>query len=213
MQQTAIITSAIPEIELPGHSSAALAAYPWLGCTGGPYQVQHNFGVFKDVFCAGNDSVFKFLEDVMDEVMTLFPSRYIHIGGDECPKDSWKTCPKCQQRIKTLGLKNEDELQSWFVQRIEKYLNSRDRQIIGWDEILEGGLAPNATIMSWRGEQGGIQAAQQRHNVIMTPGEYVYFDHSQTHNDDSLTIGGCTCTPGKSIFLRTHPRGAQGQRH
>ncbi|HXB95917.1 MAG TPA: family 20 glycosylhydrolase [Puia sp.] len=180
----------IPEIELPGHSSAALAAYPWLGCTGGPYQVQQTWGVFKDVFCAGNDSVFTFLQDVLDEVIRLFPSQYIHIGGDECPKDSWKTCPKCQQRIKTLGLKNEEELQSWFVQRIEKYLNSKGRRIIGWDEILEGGIAPNATIMSWRGEKGGIQAAQQHHNVIMTPGEYVYFDHSQTHNDDSLTIGG-----------------------
>ncbi len=180
----------IPEIELPGHSSAALTAYPWLGCTGGPYHVQHGFGVFKDVYCAGNDSVFNFLQDVLDEVIALFPSPYIHIGGDECPKDSWKTCPKCQQRMVTLGLKNEEQLQSYFVQRIEKYINSKGRQIIGWDEILEGGIAPNATIMSWRGEKGGIEAAKQHHQVIMTPGEYVYFDHSQTRNDDSLTIGG-----------------------
>jgi N-acetyl-beta-hexosaminidase/alpha-L-fucosidase len=180
----------IPEIELPGHSSAALTAYPWLGCTGGPYQVQHRFGVFKDVFCAGNDSVFQFLENVLDEVMALFPSRYIHIGGDECPKDSWRACPKCQRRIKDLGLKNEEELQSYFVQRIEKYINSKGHNIIGWDEILEGGIAPNATIMSWRGEKGGIEAARQHHSVIMTPGEYVYFDHSQLRNDDSLTIGG-----------------------
>ena len=180
----------IPEIELPGHSSAALTAYPWLGCTGGPYHVQHGFGVFKDVFCAGNDSVFHFLEDVMDEVMALFPSTYIHIGGDECPKDSWKACPKCQQRIKDLGLKDEEGLQSYFVQRIEKYINSKGRKIIGWDEILEGGIAPNATIMSWRGEKGGIEAAKQHHDVIMTPGDYVYFDHSQVRNDDSLTIGG-----------------------
>ena len=180
----------IPEIELPGHSSAALAAYPWLGCTGGPYKVQQTWGVFKDVYCAGNDSVFHFLQDVLDEVIPLFPAPYIHIGGDECPKDSWKTCPKCQQRMKELGLKNEDELQSWFVQRMEKYINGKGKRIIGWDEILEGGIAPNATIMSWRGEKGGIQAAQQHHNVIMTPGQYVYFDHSQTHNDDSLTIGG-----------------------
>ncbi len=180
----------IPEIELPGHSSAALTAYPWLGCTGGPYHVQHGFGVFKDVFCAGNDSVFHFLEDVMDEVMALFPAKYIHIGGDECPKDSWKACPKCQQRIKDLGLKDEEGLQSYFVQRIEKYINSKGKQIIGWDEILEGGIAPNATIMSWRGEKGGIEAAKQHHDVIMTPGDYVYFDHSQTRNDDSLTIGG-----------------------
>jgi N-acetyl-beta-hexosaminidase/alpha-L-fucosidase len=180
----------IPEIELPGHSSAALTAYPSLGCTGGPYHVQHGWGVFKDVFCAGNDSVFNFLQDVLDEVIALFPAPYIHIGGDECPKDSWKTCPKCQQRMRTLGLKDEEQLQSYFVQRIEKYINSKGRQIIGWDEILEGGIAPNATIMSWRGEKGGIEAAKQHHDVIMTPGDYVYFDHSQTRNDDSLTIGG-----------------------
>jgi hexosaminidase len=180
----------IPEIEMPGHASAALAAYPWLGCTGGPYHVQQTWGVFKDVYCAGNDSVFQFLQDVIDEILPLFPAKYIHIGGDECPKDSWKTCPKCQRRIKELGLKNEEELQSWFVQRMEKYINSKGKSIIGWDEILEGGIAPNATIMSWRGEEGGIQAARQHHNVIMTPGKYVYFDHSQTHNDDSLTIGG-----------------------
>jgi N-acetyl-beta-hexosaminidase/alpha-L-fucosidase len=180
----------IPEIELPGHSSAALTAYPYLGCTGGPYHVQHSFGVFKDVFCAGNDSVFQFLDDVLDEVMNLFPAKYIHIGGDECPKDSWKACPKCQKRIHDLGLHNEEELQSYFVQRVEKYINSKGKQIIGWDEILEGGIAPNATIMSWRGEKGGIEAAKQHHNVIMTPGQYVYFDHSQVRNDDSLTIGG-----------------------
>ena len=180
----------IPEIELPGHSSAALTAYPYLGCTGGPYHVQHGFGVFKDVFCAGNDSTFQFLDDVLDEVMALFPAKYIHIGGDECPKDSWKTCPRCQKRIHDLGLHNEEELQSYFVQRIEKYINSKGKQIIGWDEILEGGIAPNATIMSWRGKKGGIEAAKQHHNVIMTPGEYVYFDHSQVRNDDSLTIGG-----------------------
>lgn len=180
----------IPEIEMPGHSTAALAAYPWLGCTGGPYHVQETWGVHKDVYCAGNDSVFKFLQDVIDEIVPLFPSKYIHIGGDECPKDSWKACPKCQRRMKELGLKNEDELQSWFVQKMEKYINSKGKSIIGWDEILEGGIAPNATIMSWRGEKGGIEAAKQHHNVIMTPGQYVYLDHSQTHNDDSLTIGG-----------------------
>ena len=122
--------------------------------------------------------------------MTLFPAKYIHIGGDECPKDSWKACPKCQKRIHDLGLHNEEGLQSYFVQRIEKYINLKGKQIIGWDEILEGGIAPNATIMSWRGEKGGIEAAHQHHNVIMTPGEYVYFDHSQIRNDNSLTIGG-----------------------
>jgi N-acetyl-beta-hexosaminidase/alpha-L-fucosidase len=180
----------IPEIELPGHSSAALTAYPNLGCTGGPYHVQHGFGVFKDIFCAGNDSTFQFLQDVMDEVIPLFPAKYIHIGGDECPKDAWKTCPKCQKRMRDLGLKNEEELQSYFVQRMEKYINSKGKQVIGWDEILEGGIAPNATIMSWRGEKGGIEAAKQHHDVIMTPGQYVYFDHAQIRNEDSLNIGG-----------------------
>lgn len=180
----------IPEIEMPGHSSAALTAYPELGCTGGPYKVQQTWGVFDDVYCAGNEKTFKFLEDVLDEVMQLFPSKYIHIGGDECPKTSWKKCPKCQQRISDNHLKDEHELQSYFIQRIEKYINSKGRQIIGWDEILEGGLAPNATVMSWRGEQGGIAAAKQNHDVIMTPGGWCYFDHSQTKNEDSVTIGG-----------------------
>jgi hexosaminidase len=201
----------IPEIEMPGHSSAAIAAYPWLSCfpnepTVIPYHpsprsveeqakgrkklVQETWGVFDDVFCAGNDSTFLFLENVLDEVLKLFPSKYIHVGGDECPKTNWKRCPKCQARMKELGLKNEEELQSYFIQRIEKYLNSKGRTIIGWDEILEGGLAPNAWVMSWRGEEGGIAAATQNHNVVMTPGEYVYFDHSQTKNEDSVTIGG-----------------------
>ncbi|HSU51465.1 MAG TPA: beta-N-acetylhexosaminidase [Segetibacter sp.] len=181
----------IPEIEMPGHAEAALTSYPFLGCPGtGPYQVEQKWGVFKNVFCAGNDSTFNFLQDVLDEVLTLFPSKYIHIGGDECPKTNWKTCPLCQARIKTLGLKDEHELQSYFIQRIEKYLNSKGRNIIGWDEILEGGLAPNATVMSWRGEEGGIAAAKEKHKVIMTPGSYVYFDHSQVQKDDSLHIGG-----------------------
>jgi hexosaminidase len=180
----------IPEIEMPGHAMAALASYPYLGCTKGPYQVGMKWGVEKDVYCAGNDSTYKFVEDVLDEVLALFPSKYIHVGGDECPKDRWKTCPVCQKRIKDLGLKDENALQSYFIQRIEKYLNSKGRQIIGWDEILEGGLAPNATIMSWRGEKGGIEAAKQHHNVVMTPGAYVYFDHAQSKTEDSLTIGG-----------------------
>ncbi len=181
----------IPEIEMPGHAEAALTSYPWLGCPGtGPYKVEETWGVFDNVFCAGNDSTFMFLQDVLDEVMTLFPSKYIHIGGDECPKTNWKKCPLCQARIKAEGLKDEHELQSYFIQRIEKYLNSKGRQIIGWDEILEGGLAPKATVMSWRGEEGGIAAAQQHHKVIMTPGTYVYFDHSQSTKEDSVTIGG-----------------------
>lgn len=197
----------IPEIELPGHSSAAIAAYPQLSCfpdesTKHPAktawhgdstgkQVQQVWGVFPDVF-APTEYTFKFLENVLDEVIALFPSKYIHIGGDECPKESWKRSAFCQQLIKEKGLKDEHGLQSYFIQRIEKYLNSKGRQIIGWDEILEGGLAPNATVMSWRGEQGGIEAARQKHNVIMTPGAWMYFDHSQDKKKDSVTIGGYT---------------------
>jgi hexosaminidase len=180
----------IPEIEMPGHASAALAAYPNLGCTGGPYQVQQTFGVFDDVFCAGNDSVFTLLQDVLTEVMPLFPAKYVHIGGDESPKTRWKTCPKCQKRIRDNHLKDEHELQSYFIQRMEKFVNSKGKTIIGWDEILEGGLAPNAVVMSWRGEKGGIEAAKQNHDVIMTPGSHVYLDHAQKKNEDSLTIGG-----------------------
>lgn len=180
----------IPEIELPGHALAALASYPNLGCTGGPYKVQGTWGVFKEVFCAGNDTVFSFLQDVLNEVIPLFPAKYVHVGGDECPKDSWKVCPKCQARMKTLGLKDEHELQSYFIQRMEKYINGKGKTIIGWDEILEGGLAPNAVVMSWRGEQGGIDAAKLNHDVIMTPGSHLYIDHSQTKNEDSVTIGG-----------------------
>jgi hexosaminidase len=180
----------IPEIEMPGHASAALTAYPNLGCTGGPYKVQGTWGVFKEVFCAGNDSVFTFLQDVLDEVIPLFPAKYVHIGADECPKESWKVCPKCQKRKQAHNLKDEHELQSYFVQRMEKYINSKGKIMIGWDEILEGGLAPNAVVMSWRGEAGGIEAAKQNHDVIMTPTTYVYFDYSQTKNEDSVTIGG-----------------------
>ncbi len=182
----------IPEIEMPGHSSAALASYPKLGCTGGPYKVQETWGVFEEVFCAGNDETFTFLQDVLDEVIQLFPSKLVHIGGDECPKESWKKCAKCQARIKNEGLKDEHELQSYFIRRIEKYLNARGRNIIGWDEILEGGLAPNAAVMSWRGEEGGIEAAKQKHNVVMTPGSHCYFDHTQSRMEDSVTIGGYT---------------------
>ncbi|HEY8689449.1 MAG TPA: family 20 glycosylhydrolase [Chitinophagaceae bacterium] len=194
----------IPEIEMPGHSSAAIAAYPelscfpneptkvatgtaWSGSTQGK-QVQQAWGVFEDVYCP-SEYTFHFLEDVLDEVMQLFPSKYIHIGGDECPKENWKRSAFCQQLIKEKNLKDEHGLQSYFIQRIEKYVNSKGRQIIGWDEILEGGLAPNATVMSWQGEQGGIAAAKDHHNVIMTPGAYCYLDHSQSKNEDSVTFG------------------------
>ncbi len=152
--------------------------------------VQETWGVFDDVFCAGKETTFEFLQNIIDELIPLFPSTYFHIGGDECPKTHWKECPLCQQKIKELGLKDEHELQSYFIQRIEKYLNSKGKTLIGWDEILEGGLAPNAVVMSWRGEAGGIEAAKQGHAVIMTPGNPVYFDHTQAIAEDSVTIGG-----------------------
>jgi hexosaminidase len=183
----------VPEIELPGHSQAALSAYPNLGCTGGPYEAATKWGVFEDVYCAGKEETFKFIEGVIDEVVELFPGEYIHIGGDECPKTSWKKCPLCQKRIKAEGLKDEHELQSYFIQRVEKYVNSKGKKIIGWDEILEGGLAPNATVMSWRGEEGGIAAAKQHHDVMMTPGNWCYFDHYQdSSKTEPLAIGGLT---------------------
>lgn len=184
----------IPEIELPGHSVAALAAYPELACgdNPGPFKVEEKWGVFPDIYCAGKENTFNFLEDVLSEVIELFPSRYIHIGGDEAPKTRWKTCPHCQRRIKTLKLKNEEKLQSYFIQRIEKFINKKGRSIIGWDEILEGGLAPNATVMSWRGVAGGIAAAKQNHDVIMTPSTNgLYLDHVQGRSDqEPLSIGG-----------------------
>ncbi|MGF7076419.1 glycoside hydrolase family 20 protein [Mucilaginibacter sp. 3215] len=183
----------IPEIEMPGHALAALAAYPQLGCTGGPYKTATYWGIFDDVYCAGNDETFTFLQNVMDEVLPLFPSKYIHIGGDECPKTKWKACPKCQQRIKDEHLKDEKELQSYFIGRMEKYLNSKGRQIIGWDEILEGGLTPGATVMSWTGEEGGIAAAKQHHDAIMTPEKYVYLDYYQSlYQAEPLAGGGYT---------------------
>ena len=181
----------IPEIEMPGHALAALASYPELGCTGGPYEVQTRWGVFDDVYCAGKEETFKFLEDVLSEVIELFPSKYIHIGGDECPKTRWEKCPLCQNRMKEEGLKDEHELQSYFIQRIEKFILSKGRRIIGWDEILEGGLAPEATVMSWRGTTGGIAAAKQKHDVIMTPYTYVYLDYYQSEPEgEPLAIGG-----------------------
>ena len=194
----------IPEIEMPGHALAALAAYPELSCTGGPFETAKGWGVFDDVFCAGNEATFTFLQNILQETMRTFPnSPYIHIGGDECPKERWKHCPKCQQRMKDNGLKDEHELQSYFIQRIEKYLQDsgwyvsatgdtiQGRNIIGWDEILEGGLAPKATVMSWRGVDGGIAAAQQHHNAIMTPGKPLYWDHYQSKDStEPHAIGG-----------------------
>ena len=180
----------IPEIELPGHSQAAIAAYPELGCTENQVEVATKWGVFEDIYCP-KEETFAFLEDVLDEVLALFPSKYIHIGGDEAPKTRWKNCKHCQALIKKEGLKDEHELQSYFISRIEKHLNTKGRQIIGWDEILEGGLAPNATVMSWRGINGAIEAAKQHHNVVMTPTSHCYFDYYQSENDDEpIAIGG-----------------------
>jgi hexosaminidase len=182
----------VPEIEMPGHSLAALAAYPELSCTGGTFEVGKKWGVFDDVYCP-KEETFTFLENVLSEVMALFPSEYIHIGGDECPKTRWKSCAHCQKIIKEKGLKDENELQSYFIQRIEKFLNSKGRKIIGWDEILEGGLAPNAAVMSWRGTEGGIAAAKQKHYVVMSPGSHCYFDHYQGKpENEPLAIGGFT---------------------
>lgn len=204
----------IPEIELPGHSSAAIAAYPFLSCfpkeksivpkdmiskgskeaqkNGKPKIVQESWGVYDDVYCAGKEETFKVLENILSEVIDLFPSKYIHIGGDECPKGNWKRCPLCQKRKKEHGLKDEHELQSYFIQRIEKFVNSKGKNIIGWDEILEGGLAPNATVMSWRGNKGGIEAANADHNVIMSPNSHCYFDHYQAKDrtNEPIAIGG-----------------------
>ncbi len=180
----------IPEIEMPGHSQAAIAAYPHLGCTGENPGVAKLWGVFEDIYCP-KEETFAFLEDILDEVLELFPSEYIHIGGDEAPKTRWKNCESCQALIKKEGLKDEHELQSYFITRMEGYLNSKGRQIIGWDEILEGGLAPNATVMSWRGVEGAVAAAKQGHKVIMTPTSHCYFDYYQSENDtEPLAIGG-----------------------
>jgi hexosaminidase len=188
---TARHITVVPEIEMPGHSLAAIAAYPWLSCTGQKQEVAKGWGVFDDVYCT-KDSTFQFLQDVLTEVMDLFPGKYIHIGGDECPKTRWKTCAHCQSLIKKEKLKDEHELQSYFITRIEKFLNSKGKQIIGWDEILEGGLAPNAAVMSWRGTEGGIAAAKQKHKVVMSPGKPCYFDHYQNKNKSAepLAIGG-----------------------
>ena len=204
----------IPEIEMPGHSSAAIAAYPWLSsfpeekteitnnmmsessrsiqAAGIPKVVQETWGIFDDVYCAGQETTFLFLEDVLTEVMDLFPSDMIHIGGDECPKANWERSPACQKRIKEEGLKDEHELQSYFIKRIEQFVNSKGKNIIGWDEILEGGLAPNASVMSWRGTSGGIAAAEDEHTVVMSPTSHCYFDYYQSEDRDKepLAIGG-----------------------
>jgi len=180
----------IPEIEMPGHSVAALAAYPELGCTPGPFEVSTQWGVTRDIYCP-KEETFSFLEDVLTQVMDLFPGTYIHIGGDEAPKDAWEESEMAQEVIRREGLADEAELQSWFIRRIEAFLNTRGRRLVGWDEILEGGLAPNATVMSWRGIAGGIEAARQGHDVIMTPNSHLYLDYYQGDTiQEPLAIGG-----------------------
>lgn len=188
----------IPEIDLPGHMLGALSAYPELGCTGGPYALWRQWGVSEDVLCAGNDQTYVFIREVLTEIMDLFPSKYIHVGGDECPKTKWKNCPKCQARIQSLGLKTDEKhsaearMQSYIMTYAEDILNDNSRLLIGWDEILEGGLAPNSIVMSWRGMAGGIQAARLKHQVIMTPNSHLYFDYYQARPIDAepLAIGG-----------------------
>jgi len=184
----------IPEIEMPGHTSEVFAAYPEFSCTGKRTTVQTgSYWPNIDIFCAGKDETFGFLENVLDEVAELFPSEYIHIGGDEADKMAWKACPNCQARIRKEGLSGVDELQSYFVKRIEKYLNKKGKKMIGWDEILEGGVAPGATVMSWRGYEGGIDAARQGHQVVMCPGSHCYFDHYQADPEfQPEAIGGLT---------------------
>ncbi|MBC5775490.1 family 20 glycosylhydrolase [Pontibacter sp. KCTC 32443] len=183
----------VPEIEMPGHALAALAAYPELSCTGGPFKTERAWGIFEDVFCAGNEQTYTFLQDVLSEVTELFPGQVMHIGGDEVPKTRWKACPKCQARMETENLKNENELQSYFIERIRKFMKAKGKRIMGWDEILDGGIPANALIMSWRGTAGGIKAAEQQHGVVMTPTSHLYFDYYQgDQNLEPLAFGGYT---------------------
>ena len=183
----------IPEIDVPGHSQAIIASYPEVACSPGPYYVATG-GVFKDnTVCPGKEFTFEFLENVLNEVMDIFPGKYIHIGGDECNKEAWKADPDCQKRIKQEGLEDEHGLQSYFIKRVEKMINARGRNLLGWDEILEGGLAPNATVMSWRGESGGIKAAKLGHDIVMTPSAYCYLDLKQGHTDHEPNLGYSQC--------------------
>lgn len=190
----------VPEIEMPGHVVAVLAAYPDLGCVGEGYEVRTSWGIAKDVLCAGQDGSLELMQDVLSEVLDLFPSEFIHIGGDECPKVRWEVCPDCQARIKAEGLEDEHGLQSWFIRRIETWLNDRGRRLVGWDEILEGGLAPNATVMSWRGSQGGIDAANAGHDVVMSPNTYCYLDYYQSEDIDNEPAAIGRYLPLKHVY-------------
>lgn len=205
----------VPEIEMPAHVTSAIAAYPEYSCQGKPVTVPTGgLWPITDIYCAGQEKTFKFLEDVLDEVMEIFPSEYIHIGGDEATKTNWKTCPHCQERMREEGLKDEKELQSYFIKRIEKYLNQHGRKLVGWDEILEGGIAPEATVMSWRGFDGGIEAANQGHDVVMTPGDYAYFDAYQgTPQNEPLAIGGYKTLSKVYEFNPIPPQIAPDKKH
>ena len=196
----------IPEIDMPGHMVAALAAYPEFGCTGGPYEVEHKWGVFADVLCPGKEQTFRFVEDVLAEVIDVFPSEYIHIGGDECPRDRWKKCELCQKRIQQEGLQAEgkqsaeDHLQGYFTKRVEQFLQTKGKRLIGWDELLGCNVDNTSTIMSWRGAEPGAKAAKLGHDVIMTPNKPMYFDHYQTDKRDGepLSIGGNS--PSEAVY-------------
>ena len=212
----------VPEIEMPGHSQAAIAAYPSLGNFGDSVGVWDQWGVSTHILNP-SDTTIRFMQDVLTEVMALFPGSYVHIGGDEAPKTEWKTSPRAQARIKALGLADENQLQSWFTTQMDSFLTSHGRRLVGWDEILEGGLAPNAVVMSWRGTAGGVAAARAGHDVVMAPGSYTYFDHYQTLNQaaEPLAIGGYL--PIDSVYAyepvpadlepryAAHILGAQGQ--
>ncbi|HUX51837.1 MAG TPA: beta-N-acetylhexosaminidase [Spirochaetia bacterium] len=206
----------IPEIEVPGHAVAAIAAYPHLSCRKEPVEVWTGGGISKEVFCAGKEETFSFVFDVLDEVAELFHSPLIHIGGDECPKDRWKECPECQARIRAEGLKDEEELQSYFIRRVEQHLAKRGKRIVGWDEILEGGLAPDATVMSWRGVEGGIAAARAHHDVIMSPTSHCYFDYRQSANPGELGpshFSPPVTTVGKVYQFDPIPKELAGEEH
>lgn len=191
----------IPEIEMPGHAVAALAAYPQFSCSGGPFKVETTWGVFHDVYCAGNDSVFSFLQDVLDEIIPLFPSKYIHIGGDECPKTRWERCIKCQKRMKDENLADEHALQAYFIRRIEKYLQPKGKSIIGWEEILEGGVNASATIMSWRSRNAEIKAVKEGHQVIMTPRKFCYLNYPQGETTEELAaLGKSKLLPLQKVY-------------
>ena len=200
----------VPEIEMPGHSTAAISCYPEISCTGGPFEVGTFWGIYYDIYCAGNEKTFQFLENVINEVVDLFPGKYIHIGGDEAPKNRWKECPKCQQRINDENLKDEHELQSYFVKRMEKFINSKGKQIIGWDEILEGGLAPEATVQSWRGVKGAIDAAKQGHDVIVSPTSHCYFDYPVDVTDMQKVYLFDPIPTELTADERTHVLGSEG---